>query len=130
MRRHEDWMRQARKDLGHAESALEGGDYEWACFAAQQSAEKAVKALLFARGITVWGHAVTFLVAELPPGDRPSEQLLDSARELDTHYITSRYPDAHPAGAPLDYYTRATAERAVQATRGMIDHVEDRLASA
>lgn len=126
MRRHEDWLRQARKDLGHAESALKGGDYEWACFAAQQSAEKAVKSLLHARGITVFGHAVTFLVTELPPDDKPSEALLDSARELDTHYITSRYPDAHPAGAPLDYYTRGTAERAVEAARGMVEHVEDR----
>lgn len=130
MRRHEDWLRQARKDLDHAGRALEGGDYEWACFAAQQSAEKAVRALLHARGATVWGHAVTFLVAELAPEDKPSEELLDSMRELDTHYITSRYPDAHPAGAPLDYYTRSTAERAAQATTRMIEHVEDRLAQA
>jgi len=40
-----DWMRQAEKDLGHARRSLDGGDYEWACFSAQQAAEKAVKAL-------------------------------------------------------------------------------------
>lgn len=44
--RYEDWMRQARRDLRHARNSLESEDYEWACFAAQQAAEKAVKALL------------------------------------------------------------------------------------
>jgi len=44
-RRTEDWLRQAEKDLRHAKNSLQSGDYEWACFAAQQSAEKALKAL-------------------------------------------------------------------------------------
>lgn len=127
MRRHADWLRQARRDLRHAENALRDGDYEWACFAAQQAAEKAVKALLQARGTTAWGHAVTFLVAELTGEDVLPRDLVDKLRELDTHYITSRYPDAHPAGAPVDYYTRATADRAIAAARGAIDHVADRL---
>lgn len=43
MQRHEDWMRQACRDLKHAEHALEDADYEGACFAAQQAAEKAIK---------------------------------------------------------------------------------------
>ncbi len=43
--RAKDWMRQAEKDLSHARRDLEDGDYEWACFSAQQAAEKAVKAL-------------------------------------------------------------------------------------
>jgi len=50
-RRTEDWLRQAEKDLRHAENSLQSGDYEWACFAAQQSAEKALKALY-----QVWGE--------------------------------------------------------------------------
>jgi len=40
-----DWLRQALRDLEHAKRSVELGDYEWACFAAQQAAEKAVKAL-------------------------------------------------------------------------------------
>lgn len=43
--RVEDWLRQADKDLKHARNSVADGDYEWACFAAQQSAEKALKAL-------------------------------------------------------------------------------------
>jgi len=33
-------------DLRHAENSYRIGDYNWACFAAQQAAEKAVKALI------------------------------------------------------------------------------------
>jgi len=41
-----DWMDQAEWDLSHAESDLERDFYDWACFSAQQAAEKAVKAVL------------------------------------------------------------------------------------
>jgi len=40
-----DWLKQAEKDLKHAQKALELGPFEWACFASQQAAEKTVKAL-------------------------------------------------------------------------------------
>lgn len=43
--REEDWIRQAKRDPEHARHALGDRDYEWSCFAAQQAAEKAVKAL-------------------------------------------------------------------------------------
>jgi HEPN domain-containing protein len=36
-----DWFRQAERDLEQAESSHREGRHEWACFAAQQSAEKA-----------------------------------------------------------------------------------------
>lgn len=44
-RRHRDWLRQAKRDLEHARHALQDKEYEWSCFASQQSAEKAVKAV-------------------------------------------------------------------------------------
>ncbi len=40
-----DWMKQAIRDLEHAEESRRTGRHEWACFAAEQAAEKAVKAL-------------------------------------------------------------------------------------
>lgn len=39
------WLEIAKADLRHAESSIKIGDYNWACFAAQQAAEKALKAL-------------------------------------------------------------------------------------
>jgi HEPN domain-containing protein len=47
--RYTDWFRQAKRDLVHARHAAEDGEYEWACFAAQQSAEKGVKAAFMRR---------------------------------------------------------------------------------
>ncbi len=43
--RSKDWMDQAEGDLEHAKNDLKSGFYDWACFSAQQSAEKAVKAV-------------------------------------------------------------------------------------
>ncbi len=45
MERSADWMNQAEGDLLHARNDVAGGYYEWACFSAQQAAEKAVKAV-------------------------------------------------------------------------------------
>ena len=80
-------MRQAEKDLGHARRSLEGGDYEWACFSAQQAAEKAVKALYESIHIEVWGHSISRMLANFPEDLKPSEELIDLAKELDRHYI-------------------------------------------
>lgn len=111
--RHADWLKQGQRDLEHARRALDDGDYEWTCFAAQQGAEKAVKAIYQKAGGMAWGHSVTALLESLPEPLRPGQDLLDVAKELDKHYIPSRYPNAHPGGAPYEYYTRGEAERAV-----------------
>ena len=44
--RHFDWLRQADADLRLARHARDGAAHDWACFAAQQAAEKALKAVL------------------------------------------------------------------------------------
>ncbi|MCK4393262.1 HEPN domain-containing protein [Candidatus Bipolaricaulota bacterium] len=45
MERSADWMDTAQGDLEHAKSDVKGGFYNWACFSAQQAAEKAIKAV-------------------------------------------------------------------------------------
>ncbi len=47
--RTKDWLDQAQWDLKHAENDVTGGYYEWACFSAQQAAEKALKAVYQSR---------------------------------------------------------------------------------
>jgi HEPN domain-containing protein len=81
---------------------LNFGDYEWVCFAAQQVAEKAMKALYQSRGIEVWGHSVSRMLESLPEGLKPNRDLVDKAKELDRHHISMRYPNLHPEGAPMD----------------------------
>jgi HEPN domain-containing protein len=126
--RHTDWLRQARRDLNHARNAAEDEDYEWSCFAAQQGAEKAVKAVYQRLGAVAWGHSVTMLLTNLPETYHSPEALVDRAKALDKHYITSRYPNGFEQGAPLDYYTRPEAERSIQDAQAIIHFCEDILA--
>ncbi len=126
--RYESWMRQARRDLEYAEKSLEQGYYEWACFAAHQSAEKAVKAVFFRLNAAAWGHSISALLQQLPAPWQAAPHLVDAARELDGHYIPPRYPNAYPEGAPYEYYTRRTAERAIGHTRDILAFCERLLA--
>jgi HEPN domain-containing protein len=112
--RARDWFRQAEADLAHARHALRDGHHEWACFAAQQAAEKAAKAAHQALGQEAWGHSVTELLQALRLQVAIiDDQLVDRARSLDKLYVPTRYPNGLPAGAPADYYTRTEGERAI-----------------
>ena len=79
MERSADWMDQARGDLQHARSDVEGAFYDWACFSAQQAAEKAVKALFQRMGAVVWGHSVADLLDELAQRQAVPEDIRDAA---------------------------------------------------
>jgi len=111
MERSGDWINEAEGDLEHARNDIEVGFYNWACFSAQQSAEKAVKAVFQKMAADVWGHAVSDLIIELSKFHNVPEDLIDGALELDKAYISARYPDAHPSGSPRTKYIKAEAER-------------------
>lgn len=128
--RYDDWLRQAKRDLEHARRALEDGEYEWASFAAQQSAEKAVKALFLRLNRSAWGHSVSALLQQLPAPWRADEDLVDAGKELDKHYILPRYPNSYPQGAPYEFYTRGEAERAVGHTEAILAFCDRLLAEA
>ncbi len=113
MTRWRDWWNQAEADLRHSKIALDSGSYEWACFACQQAAEKALKAVFEKSGDKVWGHSVLRLMETL--GDRFSipEELIVCAKMLDKHYIPTRYPDGLVEGCPAEFYTKEEAIRAI-----------------
>ena len=123
--RHADWLRQAEADLRHARNALEDGDHEWACFAAQQAAEKALKAVVQALGGEAWGHSVTVLAGELGERIDVPDGLEDAARRLDKHYIPTRYPNGFDTGAPTDYYTAPEAEAAIRDGEMVLEFTRD-----
>lgn len=106
-------MDQALGDLEHARSDLERGFFDWACFSAQQAAEKAVRAVFQKMGAEAWGHSVADLLEELGRSQLVPEALRDIALELDKVYIPARYPDAHPSGSPRRRYIRTEAQRMV-----------------
>lgn len=125
--RSRDWMRQAERDLRHARHALDDEDFEWACFAAQQAAEKAVKGLAVSLGGEPWGHSVTALLANLPPEVGVGEALRDRAKALDKHYVQTRYPNGFDVGAPGDYYTRHEAQEAIAHAQALLEFCRDRM---
>ncbi|ABL78992.1 HEPN domain-containing protein [Thermofilum pendens] len=71
-----------------------------------RGAEKVVKALYQCLGIEIWGYSVSKMLEHLPSELKPSQEIIDASKELDRHYIPTRYPNAHVEGAPMDYYTR------------------------
>ena len=124
--RSKDWLDQAERDIKQAEASLRDGFYEWACFAAQQAAEKAVKALIQSLGGEAWGHSVAALIDALPEDVKPTH-LRDEALELDQAYIPSRYPNAHPAGFPGKAYTRKIGERLIEYAKHIITYCHDQV---
>lgn len=118
----ERWMMQSLRDLKAAKDSLSNENYEWACFQAQQSAEKALKALVYASGRSIWGHTIVQLLDSLRDLYSVNE-LLDKARLLDRHYIPSRYPNVYESGYPGMFYDRKTAEEAVAACEGFMEWV-------
>ena len=100
------------------------GDHAWACFAAQQAAEAALKALHQRLGQVAWGHSILDLVATLPDRAAGSPELVEKARLLDRFYIPTRYPDVHPAGPAARYYTSSDAQLAIRSAREVLEHCE------
>jgi HEPN domain-containing protein len=116
-----DWLSQALRDLDQARDSRQAGRHEWACFAAHQAAEKAVKALHLRRGQEAWGHVVVRLLQELPVDVRAEGALIERARVLD-------YPNSHSEGAPFEHYGPLQSEEAIGYAGAIIEFVRRQMA--
>jgi HEPN domain-containing protein len=122
------WLAQGSYDLKAADWNLKGGFFNTACFLAQQGAEKAVKSLLYYNRISrkkMLSHSVVELLSLIQDTLPGAAELLDEARELDLHYIPSRYPNGLPGGLPHTFYSEKTASRALEAGKAIIALIED-----
>jgi HEPN domain-containing protein len=118
MKRAEDWIKQAERDLEEAKYAESGGYYELACFLSQQCAEKAVKGLLQFRGVEKRGYSISHLL------ENPPEDVLQCAIFLDKQYTPSRYPDVYDEGSPYEYYTQKDAEECINCAIKILNWVK------
>jgi HEPN domain-containing protein len=114
-------MEKARLDL-------ENGYYEWACFTAQQAAEKIINALALKKGLSIWGHSLTEMLGILTPVVAVPDEIKDRARLLDLYYIPARYPNGFPSGKPADYFTQRQAQEAIDAADSIIGFCESHMA--
>jgi HEPN domain-containing protein len=126
MDRSRDWLMQAERDLEQAEASREGQRHEWACFAAQQAAEKAVKAFHLFLGQEAWGHVVARLLTELPV--EVDRSLVEKGKVLDNFYIGTRYPDGHPEGPPFEHYGEIQSGEAIRYAGEILTFVRAQMA--
>jgi HEPN domain-containing protein len=108
------WFEEGENDISTAKILLEHEKYNPSAFYSQQAAEKVLKGLLLAYNEATWGHSVLSLLRRLDEiMDVDINEIEQFAKELDRHYIPSRYPDAYPSGRPEDYYTEKIAKEAI-----------------
>jgi len=123
------WLRQAKADLRWADHLADVGGYHIACFLAQQVAEKALKAVLYAEGREiVLGHSVERLMTEIRDAV-PGLAIENRWAELDGFYVPTRYPNSIPDSIPADVYTDIAARRAVDMAKAVVETVTRHLAS-
>lgn len=120
------WFLQGRHDLRAVRWNLQGGFFDTACFLCQQSAEKALKSLLYFLGKrrkALLTHSIVQMVREVGKEIHAISELETAALELDLHYVPSRYPNGLPSGYPHLFYGRETAERALQHAEQFLEAV-------
>ena len=106
------WLETARKDLDYARLAADSGFHAHACFNAHQAAEKAVKAIHYARGARmVLGHSIRQLIERL--GLPSLGVLLSAARQLDLYYVPTRYPNGLDEGTPDEAFSEDQSSQAL-----------------
>jgi HEPN domain-containing protein len=120
-RRHEDWFSQAQRDLDAAGNSMANANYEWAAFQAQQAAEKALKAVLLFFNREERHHSVVQLLNEAQKFAEVPQPLAEAARELDRHYIQTRYPNGFAEGYPAQYYDEKLATECVSHARNLVE---------
>lgn len=113
MIRERDWLDQATGELAAAETLRQGGHHAWACFTSQQAAEKGLKAVLEKHRVLREGHNLVDLVQRVAAILPVPDPVREAAYRLNKHYITPRYPDAHPSGAPIVQYSASEANQAL-----------------
>ena len=124
------WLEQAEADRYGAQLLFDGGSYHLACFVAQQLAEKALKAFIYAQGEElVIGHSVEALSRWAAEFDADFEQLRGTVAPLDGYYIPTRYPNGLPDSIPARVYTQGAAEDAMRMADQVLQTVQQRLRS-
>ncbi len=109
------WLITAQQDLLAAKSLSENRFYAHACFFAQQSGEKALKALWHLHDREPRGSSLVQLVKELPDNSEISntDEWIYRAASLDRYYIPTRYPDGLPDLSPNQCYFKQDADAAI-----------------
>lgn len=127
MRRVHDFLEQAARDLEASHALIKSGFYEWSCFLAHQSSEKAVKALLENNGLIVRGHSVLRYLRIYSDISPVEDRYKEFAAVLDTYFISARHVTAYDIGTPAEYFTEERAKEAVDHAENILGWVRGKI---
>ena len=110
-----EWINRARSNLVRAQAMLPGVYLEDLCFNAQQAAEKAIKAVLIARGAVFPPiHDLAGLLTLLGQNDEAIPPAIADAARLTRFAVSTRYPGvAEPVTVEEHHRAVAIAEAVV-----------------
>ncbi len=120
---YESWYKQALRDREVANLCLENGHFEWACFCYQESTVKILKAALKKSNLESFRHSVFNLLETLSQKISIPEEFFEIAKEIDKHYIVSRYPGANMLKPPYENYSLKEAQRISKLSEKITDFV-------
>ncbi|MCX7916592.1 MAG: HEPN domain-containing protein [bacterium] len=122
------WFNQALCDLDDAKFNLSGKRYNVACFLAQQSAEKGLKAYLIYKGAEdIWGHSVGELCGDAKDFDNSFLLIENESKLLDKYYIPTRYPNALPGSIPSEVFDEQDAKKAICMAEKILNFVKKKI---
>jgi HEPN domain-containing protein len=114
-----EWIRRARSNLAHALATSPGVCFEDLCFDAQQTAEKAIKAVFIQRGESFpYIHELEKLLKRLQRNGQKIPKYVWDANELSPFAFETRYPGAE------DSVTRGEYRRAVRIAAAVLRWAE------
>jgi len=117
----EAWWKEALESLRAAEHLLKAGFYNYAAFHSHQAAEKALKTLIIERLRVSPPKTHNLLtLSEALKGVVDLGEVLDDLKDLNPHYLVSRYPDA-ANGVPSEVYSKRMAEACLSMARGVVE---------
>jgi HEPN domain-containing protein len=126
------WLRTAQDDLRSASVLFENKQFAHACFHAQQTAEKAIKALWYFADADPWGHSIRKLIDDLESVDlrihRNFLPLIPKALVLDRLYIPTRYPNGLPDITPNQAFITEDAQTAIANASEILAAVQQTIA--
>ena len=122
------WLLTAEDDLEAAKILKKNGKFSFACFHAQQTAEKAVKAIYYLFDKEPRGHSIVKLLQGLVKQyshlNKKKLGLMSKARRLDQFYIPTRYPNGVPDMTPAEAFGEEDAKNGILYAQTFINAVK------
>lgn len=122
-REFKKWFEEAGSTIKAIDSDLRDGNFNWACFKAQQASEFALKAILWGCGKPAFGHSLG-LLEKLESFWKIPEKIREYGARLDKFYVPTRYANQWLEKPPHAFFTKKEAEEAKKMSKDMLNFIK------